>query len=211
MHFTIFKTPLLKTLMRWLSVLILKILGWRLDESVQPEKRCVLIAAPHTSNWDFPFALLVCFALRLDVYWMGKSSLFPPFIGGLMKWLGGIPVNRKQSANLVQGTIDAFAKVDKLIVVVPPEGTRGNVTRWKTGFYYIAHGAGVPLCLGYLDFKEKIGGIGKIFYPTGDIEKDMEEIQLFYAGKTGKNRQQFDSQTVRVTQKDAQNEDNDTK
>lgn len=200
MHFTIFKTPVLNTLMRWFSLGILRLLGWRLDDSVKPEGKCVLIAAPHTSNWDFPFALLVCFALRLDVYWMGKSSLFPPIIGGLMKWLGGIPVNRKQSNNLVEGTIQAFKKAEHLIVIVPPEGTRGKVTRWKTGFYYIAHGAGVPLCLGYLDFKEKMGGIGKLFYPTGDIEKDMTEIRQFYSGKTGKNKQQFESNTVRTEQ-----------
>lgn len=198
MHYTIFKTPIINTIVRWFSIVILRMCGWTLDRSVQPPNKCVLIAAPHTSNWDFPFALMVCFALRLDVHWMGKATLFPPFFGWLAKWFGGIPVNREQSGNLVQGTIDAFKDAEQLIVIVPPEGTRGKVTRWKTGFYYIAHGAGVPLSLGYLDFKKKIGGVGKIFYPTGDIEKDMVLIKEFYAGFTGKNSQQFAPETIHV-------------
>jgi 1-acyl-sn-glycerol-3-phosphate acyltransferase len=129
---------------------------------------------------------------------MGKNSLFPPVIGIIMRWLGGIPVDRSQAGNLVQGTIDAFDRSEKLLVIVPPEGTRGKVTRWKTGFYYIAHGAGVPLGLGYVDFKEKIGGVGKMFYPSGNIEQDMLEIRAFYAGITGKNPQQFDSEHIQI-------------
>lgn len=132
------------------------------------------------------------------MYWMGKNSLFPPVLGGIMRWLGGIPVDRSQAGNLVQGTIDAFNRSERLLVIVPPEGTRGKVTRWKTGFYYIAHGAGVPLGLGYVDFKEKIGGVGKMFYPSGNIEQDMLEIRAFYAGVTGKNPQQFDSETIQI-------------
>lgn len=201
MHFTIFKTPIISTLVRWLSILGLKLVGWRVDRTAQVPAKCVLIGAPHTSNWDFPIALMICFALRIDVYWMGKNSLFPPVLGIVMRWLGGIPVDRSQSGNLVQGTIDAFARSERLLVIVPPEGTRGKVTRWKTGFYYIAQGAGVPLGLGYVDFKEKIGGVGKIFYPSGDIEKDMLEIRSFYAGFTGKNPQQFDSETIKIDKK----------
>ena len=124
MHYTIFKTPLINTVMRWISALILRMLGWRVDSKAANVEKCVLIAAPHTSNWDFPIALMICFVLRLDVYWMGKASLFPPVLGRVMRWLGGIPVDRSQSGNLVQGTIDAFKQNDKLIVIVPPEGTR---------------------------------------------------------------------------------------
>lgn len=193
MHYTIFKTPVIKTVMRWISIMILRLIGWRLDSRAAEVQKAVLIGAPHTSNWDFPIALMICFALRLDVVWMGKHTLFPPILGAIMRWLGGIPVDRTQAGNLVQGTIDAFKHNDKLLVIVPPEGTRGKVTRWKTGFYYIAVGAGVPLGLGYLDFKEKIGGIGKLFYPSGNIEEDMREIRAFYAGFTGKHPQQFDS------------------
>lgn len=198
MHFTIFKTPIINTIMRWISALILRLLGWRVDRTAADVQKCVLIAAPHTSNWDFPIALMLCFVLRLDVYWMGKSSLFPPFFGAIMRWLGGIPVDRSQSGNLVEGTIAAFNQNEKIIVIVPPEGTRGKVTRWKTGFYYIAHGADVPLGLAYVDFKEKIGGVGKLFYPCGNIEEDMILIRQFYAGFTGKNPQQFDGEQIQV-------------
>ena len=198
MHFTIFKTPIISTLVRWMSIIVLRLWGWRVDSSAQVPAKCVLIGAPHTSNWDFPLALMICFVLRIDVYWMGKNSLFPPVLGGIMRWLGGIPVDRSQAGNLVQGTIDAFNRSERLLVIVPPEGTRGKVTRWKTGFYYIAHGAGVPLGLGYVDFKEKIGGVGKMFYPSGNIEQDMLEIRAFYAGVTGKNPQQFDSETIQI-------------
>jgi 1-acyl-sn-glycerol-3-phosphate acyltransferase len=193
MHFTIFDTPIINALMHWLSRLGLRLLGWRLEGRAPDAAKYVLIAAPHTSNWDFPVTLMVCFALRLRVYWMGKASLFPPLLGAVMRWLGGIPVNRERSGNLVQGTVDAFASSQRLTVIVPPEGTRSKVTHWKTGFYYIALGAGVPIALGYLDFRKKEGGIGRLFQPTGDIAADMVEIQSFYAGITGKNPASFAS------------------
>lgn len=198
MNYTIFDTPVLNSLMRSLSLFILRLAGWRVEGQAPTEAKYVLIAAPHTSNWDFPFTLMICFAMRLNVYWMGKASLFPPVLGIFSRWLGGIAVNRERSANVVQGTIDAFHSNKKLTVIVPPEGTRGSVTHWKTGFYHIAHGAKVPIALGYLDFKRKAGGIGELFYPTGDIAKDMQVIQGFYDGISGKNPRQFDSETIKI-------------
>ena len=198
MNYTIFDTPVVNSLMRWLSLAILRLAGWRVDGLRPIERKYVLIAAPHTSNWDFPFTLMVCFAMRLNVYWMGKASLFPPVLGILARWLGGIAVNRARSGNLVQSTIDAFHSNENLTVIVPPEGTRRNVSHWKTGFYHIAHGAGVPVALGYLDFKRKAGGIGAVFYTTGDIAKDMQVIQEFYDGIKGKNPRQFDSETIKI-------------
>jgi 1-acyl-sn-glycerol-3-phosphate acyltransferase len=109
-----------------------------------------------------------------------------------MRWLGGIPVNRARSGNLVQATVDAYNSNQRLIVIVPPEGTRSKVTQWKTGFYYIALGAGVPIALGYLDFRRKEAGLSRMFEPTGDIAADMVEIQAFYAGFSGKNPGKFD-------------------
>lgn len=193
MHHTIFDTPVINGLMCWLSRLALRLSGWRVVGQAPAVAKYVLIAAPHTSNWDFPVTLMVCFALRLRVYWMGKASLFPPLLGGIMSWLGGIPVNRERAGNLVQGTVDAFASNQRLTVIVPPEGTRSKVRHWKTGFYYIALGAGVPIALGYLDFRKKEGGVGQMFEPTGDIAADMVEIQSFYAGITGKNPASFDN------------------
>ena len=152
MHRTIFNTPRINTLMHWLSRLILRLLGWRIEGKAPAAPKYVLIAAPHTSNWDFPFTLMVCFALQMPVYWMGKASLFPPVLGGIMRWLGGIPVERSRQGNLVQSTVDAFRRSARLTVIIPPEGTRSKVTHWKTGFYYIAQGAGLPIALGFLDF-----------------------------------------------------------
>ena len=192
MHPTIFDTPVVNVLMYWLSRGVMRLSGWRLVGTAPTVPKYVLIAAPHTSNWDFPVTLMICFALRLKVYWMGKSSLFPPLLGGIMRWLGGIPVDRSRAGNLVQGTVDAFNKAERLTVIVPPEGTRSKVTHWKTGFYYIAQGAGVPIALGYLDFRKKEGGIGRMFRPTGDIAADMVEIQAFYVGISGKNPGKFD-------------------
>ena len=193
MHFTIFKTPIINTLVRWLSIGVLYLIGWRTDTSAKIAPKCVLIGAPHTSNWDFPIGLMLCFSMNIDVVWMGKDSLFPPVLGHIMRWLGGIPVDRSQPGQMVQATINAFNRSEKLLVIVPPEGTRGKVTRWKTGFYYMAVGANVPIGLGYLDFKNKRGGVAEIFYPSGDIEKDMPEIRAYYKNFVGKNPQQFDA------------------
>ena len=193
MHHTIFDTPVVNVLMYWFSRGVLRLAGWRLVGAAPTAPKYVLIAAPHTSNWDFPVTLMICFALRLRVYWMGKASLFPPLIGAVMRWLGGIPVDRSRAGNLVQGTVNAFNKAERLTVIVPPEGTRSKVTHWKTGFYYIAQGAGVPIALGYLDFRKKEGGIGRMFQPTGDIAADMVEIQTFYAGISGKNPAAFNA------------------
>ena len=198
MQHTIFDSPIVNTVMRWISLGILRLLGWRVHGQAPDIKKYVLIAAPHTSNWDFPFTLMVCFALRLRVYWMGKASLFPPGLGPVMRWLGGIPVNREKSGNLVQATIDAFTHAERLTVIVPPEGTRDKVSQWKTGFYYIALGAKVPILLGFLDFKDKVGGVAHLFHPTGDIELDMRTIKEFYRGYTGKHPQQFGDDTVRA-------------
>lgn len=201
MHHTIFETPVVNSMMRALSRAGLRALGWRAEgmapDAIAAYPKYVLIAAPHTSNWDFPLTLMVCSVLRLRVYWMAKASLFGWPIGWLARWLGGIAIDRSASNNTVQNTIDAFAGRDRLAVIVAPEGTRGKVTHWKTGFYHIAHGAGVPIALAYLDFKHKAGGIGRMFHTTGDISADMAEIQQFYSGITGKNRDQFDASTVK--------------
>ena len=152
----------------------------------------MLIAAPHTSNWDLPYTLMVAFALRLNVYWMGKTSIFKPPFRGVMMWLGGIPVDRAQSNNLVAASITAIMQATSpLQLIVPPEGTRSGTRYWKTGFYYIAEGAGVPIVLAYLDYEKKIGGLGPVFQTTGDVDADMVAIKAFYAGVKGKNADQF--------------------
>ena len=193
MHLTIFDTPIVNTLLRWMSIGFLKLTGWKVVGKLPPQAaKSVLIAAPHTSNWDLPYTLMVAFALRLNVYWIGKSSLFKPPFGGVMMWLGGIPVDRSQSNNLVAASSQAIMRATgPLQLIVPPEGTRSGTRYWKTGFYYIAAGAGVPIVMAYLDYDKKIGGLGPVFQTTGDVDADMLAIKAFYAGIKGKNADQF--------------------
>ncbi|MEY3123739.1 MAG: hypothetical protein RLZZ573_259 [Pseudomonadota bacterium] len=193
MHRTIFDTPVVNTLLRSLSVAFLKLAGWKVEGQL-PEgcNKSVLIAAPHTSNWDLPYTLMVAFALRLHIYWMGKEQIFRFPFRGLMMWLGGIPVHREKASNLVAASVEAIKAADgPLQLVVPPEGTRSKSRYWKTGFYYIAVGAQVPIVMAYMDYSRKVSGLGPIFQPTGDVEADMARIKTFYAPFKGKNADQF--------------------
>ena len=195
MHRTMFDTPILKSVLRGLSILILKILGWKTEGEIPKDlKKCVMIAAPHTSNWDLPFTLMTAFALDAKVYWMGKEQIFKPPFRRIMMWTGGIPVNRLTSTNMVQASIDAIKENDQLFLIVPPEGTRSKVTYWKTGFYHIAQGAGVPILMGFLDFKRKTSGIAGMYTTTGDLEVDMNHIKSIYAPITGKKSDQYNTQ-----------------
>lgn len=172
--------------MPYISKAILKIIGWRVKGKLPNVPKCVMIAAPHTSNWDFFYTLLIAFAMKAQVYAMGKKSLTQGPFGWFMKWLGILPIDRSKSNNVVSQTIDQFNEHDKLIIIVPPSGTRNKVAYWKTGFYHIAHGAGVPISLGFIDYGRKAGGIGPLVYPTGNIEEDMKYIRGFYADIIGK-------------------------
>jgi len=193
MHHTIFDTPVVNTLLRLISTAFLRLTGWKVVGTLPANAaKSVLIAAPHTSNWDLPYTLMVAFELRLNVYWMGKASLFRPPFRGVMMWLGGVPVDRAQSNNLVAASSAAILQAKgPLQLIVPPEGTRSGTRYWKTGFYYMAAGAGVPIVLAYLDYEKKVGGLGPIFQTTGDIDADMLAIKAFYAGVKGKNADQF--------------------
>ena len=185
MRLTIFNTPLLTTSLRIISSIGLKLIGWRAEGRDLSHSKFVLIAAPHTSNWDFPLMLMVVLKLRLHIFWMGKHTLFPFGLAWLMKYLGGIPVNRKKSQNVVSETIKLFENHGKLIVLIPPEGTRSKVKNWKTGFYRIARGANVPILLGHVDASKKIAKLDEFYFPSDDLEGDMKKIRAFYAGTKG--------------------------
>jgi 1-acyl-sn-glycerol-3-phosphate acyltransferase len=195
MHRTIFDTPVLNSLLRGLSVAFLRLTGWKIEGRLPASAtKAVLIAAPHTSNWDLPYTLMVAFVLRLNVYWMGKQSIFSPPFGPLMRWLGGIAVDRTKSSNLVAASAAAITAADGPVqLVVPPEGTRGKTRHWKTGFYYIALEAKVPIVLAFMDYERKISGLGPVFTPTGDVERDMAEIKRFYAPFKGKRASHFEA------------------
>jgi 1-acyl-sn-glycerol-3-phosphate acyltransferase len=193
MHRTIFDTPVVNTVLRGFSLLFLKLAGWKVLGSLPTgAQKSVLIAAPHTSNWDLPYTLMVGFVLRLNLYWMGKEQIFSPPFRSVMMWLGGIAVDRAKSNNLVAASAQAIQASDSPVqLVVPPEGTRSKTRYWKTGFYYIALEAKVPIVMTYMDYEKKIAGIGPVFQPTGDIEADMLAIKAFYAPFKGKNAAQF--------------------
>lgn len=185
MRTTVFSTPLVTPLLRLIAILILKLVGWKAVGNEFRDPKFVLIGAPHTSNWDFPLMLLVVLKLKLPVYWMGKHTLFPFPFGWLMKWLGGIPINRSKSHNVVNEIVIQFKRHECLVILIPPEGTRSKVSQWKTGFYHIANNAEVPILLGYVDASKKEAGLADFFIPSGDLEKDMKDIRAFYAEKKG--------------------------
>jgi 1-acyl-sn-glycerol-3-phosphate acyltransferase len=186
MRYTLFDTPVISPLIRGLAFSFLKVFGWRLEGRLPDVDKLVVIAAPHTSNWDLPVLLSVAFALRAKACWLGKHSLFRRPFGFLFRWMGGIPVYRSASQNMVAQSVEMFRNSEKLILTIPPEGTRSKVSHWKTGFYYIALGAGTPIAMAFIDYKRKASGVGPTLYPTGNIEVDMEVIRNFYATVTAK-------------------------
>lgn len=185
MRTTVFNTPLLTPLLRGISAGILTLMGWRAIGKPIEDQRFVLIGAPHTSNWDFPLMLMVVLKLQLKLHWMGKHSLFMFPFGGLMRWLGGIPIDRRSTHGIVDQVAAQYQQNPQLVVLVPPEGTRKKVANWKTGFYHIANNAGVPILMGYLDVSKKEAGLADFFYPTGDADADIQKIRAFYATKKG--------------------------
>ena len=154
--------------------------GWKVEGELPEGKKFVVIAAPHTSNWDLPFMLGVALHFRVRLHWMGKDSLFKPPFGWFMKALGGIPIDRSKTNDVVSQMVTVFDQAEKLAVAIPPEGTRSKTRYWKTGFYNIAHGAGVPIVFGFLDYQRKVGGIGMTMHTTGDYETDLEIVKSFY-------------------------------
>jgi len=187
MQYTIFDVPILRDIFRLISTLYLKMIGWRREGSLPDIPKYVIIVAPHTSNWDFPIGLAMAFVLKLRGYWLEKDSIFRWPFHGFFRWLGGIPIDRSRSSDVVAQMVQVFNERAKLTMVMAPEGTRKKVTYWKSGFYHIARGADVPIVLAFLDYLRKAGGIGPVFNPTGDIEADMEYIRTFYATVTGKH------------------------
>jgi 1-acyl-sn-glycerol-3-phosphate acyltransferase len=196
MQRTIFSTPIVNSLLRLFSLVFLKLAGWKVLGALPAQaNKSVFIAAPHTSNWDLPYTLMVSFVLRLNIHWMGKASIFRFPFGTLMRWLGGVAVDRSKANNLVAASAQAIHEAPgALQLIVPPEGTRSKTRYWKTGFYHIAVLAQVPIVMAYMDYERKISGLGPMFVPTGDLEADMVRIKAFYAPFKGKNAAQFEAE-----------------
>ncbi|MCH2097248.1 MAG: 1-acyl-sn-glycerol-3-phosphate acyltransferase [Pseudomonadales bacterium] len=172
--------------MKTLARLILRLCGWQLTGAPPSDTdRYVVIAAPHTSNWDFPWMLLMAWASGMAVRWLGKHTLFWGPMGPIMRALGGVPVRRHVREDRVAATARAIRGSKRIALVIPPEGTRGLTDTWRSGFYYIARTAEVPLVPTALDYAERRGEIGPAFIPTGDVKADMDRLRTFYTDRSG--------------------------
>jgi 1-acyl-sn-glycerol-3-phosphate acyltransferase len=185
----------MKKLAQWL----LRLSGWRVSPDIPAEtKRCVMIAAPHTSNWDLWYARLGFFVMGIPVKFTIKQEWMRFPFGGIIRAFGGLGIDRRPVAatgdrpSYVEAMVELFRRhPEALSVMITPEGTRSRVARWKTGFYFVALQARVPICLGYLDYPKKLAGVGPVIHPSGDIEADMRRIMAFYLGITGRWPEKF--------------------
>jgi len=174
-----------------LSSLILKAFGWKIT-GVYPKNvdKKILAAGPHTSNWDFPLGLIVRVLIEDKVQFIGKASLFKPPFGWAFKALGGVPVDRSKSNNFVDSVVEEFNKRPKLSILFAPEGTRKKVKTLKTGFYFIAKNAQVPILPCILDFEKKEFRFLDLFFPSDNTASDLIKIEQMFRGIKGKNPEQ---------------------
>jgi 1-acyl-sn-glycerol-3-phosphate acyltransferase len=169
---------------------LLHLAGWRLILDLPRLSRGVIVFYPHTSNWDFVVGLLARFALNVPVTWAGKDNLFRWPLRALWRSLGGIPVNRRERTGFVEQMIAAFAAREDMLLAIAPEGTRRRTEHWKSGFYRVALGAGVPLALAFIDFGRREIGVDGWFMPSGDAAPDFARLREFYGDKTGRHPEQ---------------------
>lgn len=175
-----------RPLLRALGRAVLRAGGWTLDVRVPDEPKLVVIAAPHTSNWDFVYGLAAILALDLELHWFAKHTLFRGPWGRIFRALGGIAIDRGAAGGVVRQTAQTFADSERLLIGLAPEGTRAHVAQWKRGFYHLAVGAQVPVLAAYLDYRRKVVGTGPLFRPSGDWDADMAPVFAFYRGVTAK-------------------------
>ena len=178
-------------IVRWLSGAYLKLGGWKVEGDWPAFDKVVLVAAPHTSNWDGINMLAAAGYYRVRLRWMGKKSLTQGSFGWFIKWLGCVPIDRSASNDVVKAMGDAFAAEARMVLAIPPEGTRSAVREWKSGFYHIAVGASAPIVLSVLDYGTRKVRLAAVVFPTGDYEADLPLIQAHYADAQGKHRDRF--------------------
>jgi len=173
--------------MKFISKMLLKLFGWELDVYPDLPKKCVLISYPHTSNWDFILGMLVKWASDMPLNWVAKHTMFWGPLRPFFIAIGGVPINRSKTFGFIQKNIELFQTRESFILGIMPEGTRAKTRHIKTGFYYIADGADVPIALAYIDYKHKKLGVGKMMETSGDLNRDFEVIKEFYKDMEGLN------------------------
>jgi 1-acyl-sn-glycerol-3-phosphate acyltransferase len=177
--------PLVNRVLYWLAKFLFRISGWRAAGKLPDLPRYVIIST-HSSNWDLIVGLTFWAITSYGFFrgkfsWLGKKEAFRGPLGAFFNWIGGIPIDRRARHNVVEQVTQAFRSHEELVMVITPEGTRKKATHWKTGFYYIAQRAQVPIVFGFIDYQRKVAGIGPAIIPSGDIQADMEIIRDFYS------------------------------
>lgn len=173
---------------RWLGRSILRLGGWRMVGEFPDVPKAVLIGAPHSSNWDGVWGFAALLAMDLDLRILGKKELFRWPLGPVMRFLGIIPIDRSAPGGFVAQSIETMKQADALWIGIAPEGTRKRVEKWKTGFWKLAHDAGVPVIQSYFHYPEKVIGIGPTITLSDDMAADMSRIRAWYAPWQGRNR-----------------------
>lgn len=174
------KPSLLSRLLRKMLYWVYRSHGWTAYGQIPESRKFIIVAAPHTSNWDFLYFIGLTADLGIMPHFMAKNTLFKWPMRNFLLDMGGVPVNRNSPQNYVQQMADEFAKRDEFMLTIAPEGSRKNSRKWKTGFYQIAMAAQVPLVIGMMDYGTKSGGLGPAIMPTGDYEADMAKILEYY-------------------------------
>ncbi len=181
----------LATPFRWICIAFLRLNGWKVEGSWPGLAKAVLIAAPHTSNWDGVYMLAAAGFYRIKLRWMGKQSLTTGPLGPLVRWLGCVPIDRAGKNDMVASMAANFAERTDMILAIPPEGTRSISHEWKSGFYHIAHTAGVPLIVSVLDYGTKTIRLAAAFATSGDYDADLALIRKHYEGVQGRHIGKF--------------------
>ena len=184
----------------WLGKLFFALIGWKAIIPENLPKKYVIIVAPHTSNWDFFIGLFTTFVLRLKTSWLAKHTIFFWPVGPLLRALGGIPIDRRSSQNMVEEVVKYFSTSESFVIGLAPEGTRKRTEYCKSGFYHIAVKADVPLVLAFIDYKQKVSGLDRLFKLSGNPKEDMKVIRAFYQQKTGKKPQEYGP--IRIKEED---------
>lgn len=172
--------------LRGLARIFMRASGWTCKMDISPPQKFVAVLAPHTSNWDFIYFIATALVLGLDARFLGKHTLFWGPVGPVMRWFGGVPVNRHRPDGIIPDAINFLNSREEAILAIAPEGTRSRVTSWKTGFYRIAIEAEAPIILTGLDYASKTASVGPIFPATGDLDADMRAIRTYYDDFKGK-------------------------
>lgn len=165
--------------------------GWTAEGALPQGRQCVVIAAPHTTNWDGFWLVVLSWWWGFDLSWLLKHTWFKGPLGSFLRWVNAMPVDRRAPQGLVEQLAERFKADRHFVLAVPPEGTRKKKAAWKSGFYHIARHAGVPICCGFLDYARRCGGFGPSLVPTGDLGADMDTIRRFYVDIPGKNPELF--------------------